>query len=112
MKAPASAAIGTATSRPEPRPDAEMHVERRRRIGAKADIERMTERQLAGKAHHDVPGLAGIGEIQNQDQHGEQIVAGEERRGEKHKQAARQAATSVRRGTPSVRRAIMPPSCP
>ncbi len=29
----------------------------------------MPERQLAGKAHHQVPGLAHIGEVEDQDQH-------------------------------------------
>ena len=42
----------------EPGADAEMHIERRRRVGAEPDIERMPERQLPGKAHEDVPGLA------------------------------------------------------
>src|ERR1051326_2699779 len=66
----------------DPRPDAEMHVERRGRVGAKPDIERMAERQLAGKAHHHVPGDTGVGEIKNDDQHGEQIIVGEGRCGD------------------------------
>ena len=32
---------------PDPRADAEMHVERRRRIGAEPDIDRVAERELA-----------------------------------------------------------------
>src|SRR5689334_2882607 len=59
----------------DPRPDAEMHVERRRGIGPQADIERVAERQLPGKAHHDVPGLPGIGEVENKNKNGEKIIA-------------------------------------
>ena len=47
----------------EPGADAEIDIERGRCIGAEPDIERVAERQLPGKAHHDVPGLPGIGEI-------------------------------------------------
>ena len=68
--------------KPNPRADAEMHIERRRRVGAEADIERVAERQLPGETHHDVPRLAYIGEVQNENEHGEQIVAGHQRRGE------------------------------
>ncbi len=56
------------------------------RIGAEPDIERMAERQLPGKAHHDVPGLPDIGEVQNQDQDGQEIVAGKQRRAEQDDQ--------------------------
>src|SRR5262249_6181952 len=37
---------------------------------------------LAGKAHHDVPGLTEIGKVESQDEDGEQIVAGRQRCGE------------------------------
>ena len=112
MMAPASAATGIATEQAEPRPDAEMHVERRRRIGAEPDIERVAERQLPGKAHHDVPGLPGIGEIENEDEHGEQIVAGEQRRGDQQRQQQRRAARA--RGAARRRAAARScqPSCP
>ena len=73
----------------EPGPDAEMHVERRRDVGAEPDVERVAERQLSGKAHQDVPGLPRVGEVENEDQHGEQVVVGEQRRGDqKHESAA------------------------
>src|SRR6185437_8715054 len=64
---------------PQPRTKAKMHIERSRGIRAEPDIERMTERQLPGKAHHDVPTLSEISKIQDQYKHGEQIVAGEQR---------------------------------
>ena len=76
-----------------------MHIERRRRIGAEANIERMAERQLPGKAHHDVPRLADIGEIQNETENGEQIVAGDQRRAEQtdeqHAEKNQRAARDV-----------------
>src|SRR6185436_20735062 len=50
---------------PDPWANAEMHVERSGGISAEADIERVSQRELAGKAHHDVPGLADVGEIEN-----------------------------------------------
>ena len=57
MKAPASAAIATASGSAEPGRDAEMNEERRRGVGAEPDIEGVPERELPGEAHHDVPGL-------------------------------------------------------
>src|SRR5438876_7041586 len=56
----------------------------------------MTEGELAGKPHHHVPGLAGIGEIQNDDQNGEQIIIGEPGRREQcgEQQRKRDAAAA------------------
>ena len=70
----------------------------------------VAERELPGKAHHDVPGLPGIGEIQNDDEDGEEIIVDEPRRrherGEQERRAtARRAARRRRRTGP-----IMPPS--
>src|SRR5215831_554049 len=48
----------------EPGPYAKMHKERRRCVGTKAHIKRMPQRELSGKAHHDVPGLPNIGKIE------------------------------------------------
>src|SRR5882762_9590462 len=45
-----------------------MNVERSGGVGAKSNVKRMAKRKLAGEAHHDVPGLARIGEIEDQDQ--------------------------------------------
>src|SRR6266568_1258568 len=67
----------------EPRPDAEMDPQRRRHIGADAQIERVAERQLPGEAHQQIPGLADVGEIQHQDQHADEIAVGDQRRGQK-----------------------------
>src|SRR5262245_4369574 len=68
---------------PDPGADSKMHKKRRRGIGAQPHIERMTERQLAGEAHHYVPGLAGIRKVQDQNQYGEHVVAREQWRDEK-----------------------------
>src|ERR1700722_16284329 len=46
----------------------------------------MSERKLAGEAHHDVPGLAGISKIENDDEDREQIVVGKPRRGQQHRE--------------------------
>src|SRR5262245_36909964 len=62
--------------KPEPWAHTEVHVEGRRGVGAKPDVERVTQRKLARKAHHDVPGLADIGKVENENQHGDEIVAG------------------------------------
>src|SRR5690606_642994 len=63
-----------------PGTDAEMHVKRGRRIAAEADIERMAEAELAREAHHHVPGLAGIGEVENDDENGEDVGVDQQRR--------------------------------
>src|SRR5262249_2530614 len=63
----------------EPRSDAEIDPKQRRDVGTQPDIERVAERQLAGVAHHQVPGLADIGEIENQRQHRDQVAVGDER---------------------------------
>src|ERR1051326_5026699 len=68
---------------PEQRPDAEVDPQRRRHIGAEPEVERVAERELPGKSHQQVPGLAGIGEIHHQDQHAELIAVGKERREKK-----------------------------
>ena len=83
MTAPQAAATGTAAKKSEPGRDAVAREQERSDIGAEPDIERVPERQLPGKAHHDVPGLPGIGEIENENEDGEQIIADEKRRGEK-----------------------------
>src|SRR5579884_1480321 len=52
----------------EPRRHAEIDEQGRGHIRAKPDIECMPERELPGKAHHDVPGLPDISKIENQDE--------------------------------------------
>ena len=47
----------------EPWPDAVAGEQHGRHIAAEPGIDRMAERQLPGKAHHDVPGLSGVSEI-------------------------------------------------
>src|SRR5271169_2432572 len=58
----------------------------RRNVSTEADIERVTERQLSGKAHHDVPGLAGKSEIENDDKNGDEIIVDDPRRGNERRQ--------------------------
>ena len=99
----------------EPRPDAEMHVERRGGIGAEPDIDGVAERELAGEAHHHVPRLPGIGEIQDGDEDGEQIVVGEPRRREQRRRAAPAAARGCGAEPPRAASRIMSaasPECP
>ena len=99
----------------DPRTDAVMHVERGGRIGAEPDIDRVAERQLPGKAHHDVPGLPRIGEIENEDQDGQQVVVGEERRGDQREQQRGNADPAARAARLRCSRAIMRrafPGCP
>ena len=66
--------------------DAVMKEEAGGDVAAEAGIERVAQRKLAGEAHQDVPGLTDIGEVEDQDQHGEQVVAGKERRDSEQRQ--------------------------
>ena len=68
----------------EPWPDAELEPQKRADIGAEPDVKRVPERKLARKAHHQIPGLPHIGEVEDQDQHRQQIAVGKERRREQH----------------------------
>src|SRR5262245_9363729 len=61
----------------EPRSNSELEPQKCAHITAEPDIERMPERELAGKAHHQVPSLAHISEIENEDQHRYQITVGD-----------------------------------
>src|SRR5581483_8569548 len=56
---------------PQPRPgaDAEVKVKSGGGVGAGAEIEGVAERKLPGKTHHDVPRLAGEGEVKKQRRH-------------------------------------------
>src|SRR5688572_11477158 len=78
--------------RPEADPgaQAEMHVQRGRGIGAEAHVKRMPERELAGEAHHDVPGLADISEVQDEEADREEIPAREYRKYEKQAEQRRE----------------------
>src|SRR6266581_2406257 len=54
-------------------------------ISRHADVHRVAERELAGEAHHHVPGLAGVGEVKDQSCYGQRIGAGKcRKRGEKN----------------------------
>src|SRR5258708_37681703 len=57
----------------EPWTDAVAGEQHRRDITAEPGIDGMAERELPGTAHHDVPGLPGIGRIENDDDDGQQI---------------------------------------
>ena len=97
MMAPTSAGDRQRQGQADPRAHAEVEEQRRRRVGAEADVERMAERELAGKAHHDVPGLAGIGEVEDEDEDREQVVVDEERRGQQgRKQEEQQDEAAAR----------------
>src|SRR5262249_20560178 len=52
----------------------------RRGVGAEPDVKRVAERKLPGEAHQHVPGDAGVGEIEDDDQHRQQVVVGEQGR--------------------------------
>src|ERR1044071_5769908 len=82
-----------------PGPDAVVEEDRARRVRADADVERMAERELPREPHHHVPGLAGVGEIENQRRDRKRVRAGEggkyRKRGEK--QPERDAAAAQAR---------------
>src|SRR6185503_13081019 len=58
---------------PGPRADAPMEEDPAGDVGADADVERVPERKLAREAHHDVPGLAGVGEVEDERRHRERV---------------------------------------
>src|SRR5262245_11141606 len=60
----------------EPWDHTEVNVEGRRGVGAKPNVESVTQRQLARRAHNDDPGLTDVVTVQYEDQHGDEIVAG------------------------------------
>src|SRR5262249_55712211 len=70
----------------KPRGDAETSKQYRGNVAAETGIDRMTERKLPGKSHHDVPGLTGKGEIENDDQNRQQVVVDEPWRDQKQRQ--------------------------
>src|SRR5262249_4778618 len=85
-----------------------MHEERRRSVGAEADIERMPDREQADIAHHDVPGLAQIGREQHQDHDGDDIAAAEDRQRQQDREQGaesedRTAAHAARPSSPCGR---------
>src|SRR5262249_36480419 len=93
----------------EPRPDPELDPQQRAHIAAKPDVERMPERELAGKAHHQVPGLPDKGKVEHQDHNRDEIAVGDERQrreDREHHDEQRAAAPSERAG--HAHRPIMP----
>src|SRR5215813_5704118 len=58
----------------EPGADPEVEPEQRTDVAAEPDIERVPERELPGEAHHQVPSLADESEIEDQDQHRDEIA--------------------------------------
>src|SRR5580704_10859976 len=76
--------------KPDPRSDAEAREQHCGDVSAEPGENRVAERQLAGEAHHDIPGLAGIGEIKNEDENGDEIVVGNPRRDHERRQESGQ----------------------
>src|SRR5688572_17982378 len=81
----------------DPGAQAEVHVQRGGRVGAQADVERVPERELPGEAHHDVPGLADVGEVEDQEADGEQVAAREQREGEEQHEERREHGEAAAR---------------
>src|SRR5690606_39219968 len=67
-----------------------MDIERGGGVGAEPDIERVAERELPGKAHHDVPGLPDIGKVENEEEYAQQIATDEIGRDQEHSQNRKQ----------------------
>ena len=108
---------------PGPRSDTVVEEERPRRVRADADVERMPERELAREAHHHVPCLAGVGEVEDQRRDRERVVADHKRQRDENRErlvlqahaqlrlpqlagvrVGRTGRTSLKRGTRAVRR--------
>src|SRR5579871_1350029 len=66
----------------DPRRDPVASEQRRGDVSTETGIEGVAERKLAGEAHHDVPGLAGESEIEDNDQDRDEIIADEPGRGD------------------------------
>src|SRR5262249_3565302 len=69
----------------EPRADSEFEPQQRSHIAAHADIERMAQRKLARIAHHQIPSLPHIGEVEDEREHGQHIAVGGQRQGEENR---------------------------
>ena len=95
---------------PDARPgtDAVMNEQPRRRVGAEADVERVPERELTGEAHHDVPGLADVREVEHQRRDREHVVARDERQREQHDPSRRDRRRHRRRSACHLRRPHRP----
>src|ERR1700694_5207912 len=96
----------------EPGSDAEMGPQRRRRVGTEAEVERVAERQLPGKAHQQIPGLPDVGEIQHQDEHADEIAVGDQRRGQECGEQQRGEHAAVQRRISPQRAHARRPSRP
>src|SRR5262249_25359765 len=73
-----------------PGADAEVEKERPRGVRADAHVERMTERELPAKPHHHVPGLAGVGEVEDQRSHRDRVRSGQSRKKDQGEEQERQ----------------------
>src|SRR3954453_1708609 len=84
---------------PDPGGKAVVGVQRRCRIRAEPDIDRVAERKLAGESHHDVPCLTRVSEVEDQDQDGQKVIVGEARRGDETDQERRDQHDTAPRHT-------------
>src|SRR5262249_46960370 len=84
---------------PEPRRDAEMNVEGGGYVGAETDEQRVAEGQLPGEAEHDVPCLAGISEVENEDENGQQVVVCDQRGGKEERKRQSESNDTATRNT-------------
>ena len=105
MIAPHAMETGNATSNPSHGPMPKWMNSAAVDVGAEPDIERVAERELAGEAHHDVPGLPEIGEVEDEDQDGQQVVVDEERAPIRSASSSAASSSKARRGRAPVSRA-------
>src|SRR6516162_1546735 len=68
----------------KPRCNTEASEQHRGNVAAEAGIDRVAERELPGKSHHDIPGLAGESEVEHDDQDGQQVIVDEPGRDHKN----------------------------
>src|SRR6266478_5591493 len=66
----------------EPWTDPELEPHERRHIAADADIKRMAKRKLARIAHHQIPRLPHIGEVEDEREHGQHVAVRRQRQSE------------------------------
>src|SRR5262249_24462503 len=85
----------------------------RRHVAAEAEEQRMAERELAGEAEHHVPRLPRIGGVEEQREHGEQVVVDDERRDQKrNRERAQQHEPAARNAIEQPDHAAFFPSSP
>src|SRR5579871_3306147 len=92
IAAPNAAAAATAANTPSHGPIPSLS-----HMGAATDVKRMAERKLPCVAHHQIPGLPHIGEVEDEREHRDDVTVGRERQREENGERERDDDAAARR---------------